>query len=233
VRRLNGPALVAAEYAGEGRLQTRMAAGRLATGPGAQDILIAAAAEAAPRRVLDVGCGTGDLTERPQRELGADVVAVDRSERMVEPTRHGIVARVADAQELPLPEGSVDVVVAARVLVHATDVHRALDEAARVLRPGGRLVAATSSDEHLQELYELLEVARVPFALSSENGEEPPRARFTRVERRDAFGWIEFPSRDEAQRYVDAGIVLSGRRLPLLEGPVRVRRAPTIFVATK
>jgi SAM-dependent methyltransferase len=230
--RLDDPEVVRAEYGSERGLETRMAAQRFGTGPNARDIVVAAAAEAAPRRVLDVGCGTGDLTERLRRELGADVVAVDQSERMVELTRgRGIDARVADVQELPFPDGSFDAVVAAWVLFHVPEVPRALDELARVLRPGGRLVAATNSNEHLQELYDLLELGRMPFAFSSENGEELLRARFSRVERRDAFGWIEFPSRSEAQQYVDDGIVFSGRQLPPFDGPLRVRREPTVFVA--
>jgi hypothetical protein len=58
--------------------------------------------------------------------------------------------------------------------------------------------------------------------------------RFASVERRDAYGWINFPDRDAAQSFVDAGATLfMGGRLPPREGPVRVRRAPTILVAEK
>jgi hypothetical protein len=54
------------------------------------------------------------------------------------------------------------------------------------------------------------------------------------VERRDAYGWIAFPDRNAAQSYVDASAqVLGGGRLPEFEGPLRVRRAPVVFVADK
>jgi SAM-dependent methyltransferase len=232
--RLNDPAVVAAEYSSEHRLETRMAAHRFATGPNARDVVVAAAGEVTPRRVLEVGCGTGDLTERLQRELGADVVAVDQSERMVQLTRaRGIEAIVGDVRELPFASRSFDVVVAAWMLFHVPDVPRALDELVRVLRPRGRVVAATNSNEHLHELYELLQVARMPFAFSSENGHELLDSRFARVERRDAFGWFAFPGRAEAQQYVDGGIALSSRQLPPFDGPLRIRRTPTIFVADK
>ncbi len=57
---------------------------------------------------------------------------------------------------------------------------------------------------------------------------------FAHVERRDAYGWINFPSRDEAQAYVDATVTLGmPGQLPAQAGPIRVRRAPTIFVAEK
>jgi hypothetical protein len=49
----------------------------------------------------------------------------------------------------------------------------------------------------------------------------------------DAYGWIEFPSRIEAQAYVDASVGLfPGCPLPGVDGPLRVRRAPTALVAT-
>jgi len=54
------------------------------------------------------------------------------------------------------------------------------------------------------------------------------------VERRDAHGWVAFPDRAAAQSYVDASPqVLAGGRLPEFEGPLRVRRAPVVFVADK
>ena len=63
--------------------------------------------EVAPERVLDVGCGMGELAERVQKELGAEVVAVDISPRMVELTRaRGIDARLADVQSFRSPTAS-------------------------------------------------------------------------------------------------------------------------------
>src|SRR5919204_4728862 len=112
--------------------------------------------EAEPRRVLDVGCGTGELAERVARELGADVVAIDISQRMVELTRaRGIEARVADVQALPFGDGEFDCVAACWVLYHASDVDAAIAECARVLQPGGRLVAATVGD-NIPEVWELI-----------------------------------------------------------------------------
>ena len=56
-------------------------------------------AEVAPRRVLEVGCGTGEFAKRVANELGAEVVAVEISARMVGLTAaRGIDARVADVR---------------------------------------------------------------------------------------------------------------------------------------
>jgi ubiquinone/menaquinone biosynthesis C-methylase UbiE len=93
-----------------------------------------------PRRVLDLGAGTGKLT-RALVAAGHDVVAVEPLPPMLaELRRHlpDVDARKGAAEELPLPDADVDVVVVAQAF-HWFDQDRALSEIARVLRPGGRL----------------------------------------------------------------------------------------------
>jgi ubiquinone/menaquinone biosynthesis C-methylase UbiE len=232
--RLDDPALVRDEYASDAGLAGRIAGYRFAEGPDAREVTFGAVAECRPRRVLEVGCGQGWLSERLQRELDCEVVAVDQSERMVELTRaRGVSAHVADAQDLPFADAEFDCAVAAWMLYHVTDVGRALVELARVLRHGGRLVAVTNSREHLRELTELLGVERAEYSFSAENGEEQLRRHFSAVTRREAYGWIAFPSRADAQQHVDHTILWGGRQLPPFEGPLRVRRAPVVFVAEK
>ncbi len=231
---LNDPEAVRREYSTDTRLAARAAAHRFGSGPDAVELLFDAIAESAPRRVLEVGCGQGALAERMQRELGAEVTALDQSEHMVELTRaRGVEALVGDVQALPFADGMFDSVVAAWMLYHVPDVERALAEIRRVLKPGGRLVAVTNAREHLRELYEPLGLERVvPFR--SDEAEGLLRGRFASVERRDAFGWTNFPDRAAAQVYVDASQSSFGlRQLPPFDGPLRVRRAPTIFVAAK
>ena len=84
---MNDPEIVRAEYADESRFAVRAAAWSSSTGPNPRELAFSAVAEIAPRRVLEVGSGRGELTERIASELEADVVAVDQSERMVELTR--------------------------------------------------------------------------------------------------------------------------------------------------
>jgi SAM-dependent methyltransferase len=168
-------------------------------------------------------------------ELGCEVVALDQSQRMVELTRaRGVEALAGDVQELPFADGEFDCAVAAWMLYHVPDVDRALGELARVLVPEGRLVAVTNGDAHLEELRALVGVPREPSTFSAENGEELLRRHFARVERRDAFGSIVFPGRAEAQEYVAASATLfAGGALPSFEGPLRVTRAPAVFVADR
>jgi ubiquinone/menaquinone biosynthesis C-methylase UbiE len=107
------------------------------------------------RQVLDVGCGTGALaaaavTRWPEVELdGADasagMIAVAERERAALPAgaRDRVRLRRADAERLPWPDGSFELVVSAFVLQLVPSRFRALREARRVLRPGGRLAYVT------------------------------------------------------------------------------------------
>lgn len=231
--RHNDPKVVAKEYATELGLVGRRAAYRWSEGPDPRELTFRAVAEAAPRRVLEVGPGPGELSERMKAELGADVVAVDISERMVELTlARGVEAIVGDVQELPFPDGSFDCAVAAWMLYHVPDVDRGIAELARVLRPGGRLVAVANGADHWSGPSELVVDDREDACFTAENGEQLLRRSFSRVERHDATGWIVFPDREEAQSFVEATMSLRGE-LPPFDGPLRVRRSPFVFVAEK
>ncbi len=234
--RLDDPAVVAAEYADEERLRARAAAftGHLA-GADARVPLVAAVAAVSPRSVLEVGCGWGELAEWIERETGADVLAIDLSPRMVELARErGVDARRGDVQRLELADGSFDVAVAAWMLYHAPDLDRALGELARVLRPGGRLVAATNSAFHLQELRELVGSGPSPSTFTRENGAALLRRHFASVRRIDLDGELTLADRDEVEAYVRASISMSPfvDNLPaVVDEPLRVRRATSVFVA--
>jgi SAM-dependent methyltransferase len=90
--------------------------------------------------VLDLGAGTGKLTVRLV-ERGLDVIAVDPIQEMLEVLSSSLPdtpALLGTAEEIPLPDDSVDSVLVAQAW-HWFDVDRAVREISRVLRPGGRL----------------------------------------------------------------------------------------------
>jgi SAM-dependent methyltransferase len=234
--RLNDPEVVRAEYAEESRLEERIAAWQGLTGPNPRELALEAVAESRPGQVLEVGCGQGWASEWIKEELGAEVVAVDQSERMVELTRRrGVDAHVGDVQELPFEDGSFDAALAAWVLYHVPDLDRGLAELARVLRPGGRLVAVTNAPESLHELWTLLGADRTPFLIAgfhSDNGAEILRRHFQHVEERQAAGTVTFADPEAVQRYVDSLVTVSGT-VPPFEGELVCSRRSTIFVAEK
>lgn len=236
--RLDDPALVTAEYADESRLRRRAS---LFTGAGTSEDTrvpaVAAVVAAKPRRILEVGCGWGELAEWLARETGAEVVATDLSPRMVELARErGLDARIADACALPFPDRAFDVAVAAWMLYHVPDLDGAVAELARILHDDGTLVAITNSAFHLQELRELVGSGPSPSTFTRENGEEILSRRFASVRRVDIDGTFSFTSVDAIEEYVRASISMSPfvDNLPAaVKLPLSVRRGSSVFVAKK
>jgi SAM-dependent methyltransferase len=105
-------------------------------------------AGATPGRVLELGAGTGILTATLV-ELGMEVIAVEPDPEMLGQLRSRlprVTAHQASAEAIPLPNGEVDAIFVGQAL-HWFDLAQALPEMARVLRPGGRLVALWNADD--------------------------------------------------------------------------------------
>ena len=96
---------------------------------------------AAPQRALDVGAGTGALTEELIRRLGENSVAAAEPSADYAATLRtrspGLDVREAPAEELPWEDGSFDTALAQLVVVFLNDAPGAVRELARVTRPGG------------------------------------------------------------------------------------------------
>jgi SAM-dependent methyltransferase len=184
--------------------------------------------------VLEVGCGEGELAERLSGVV-PELVAVDQSSRMVELTRaRGVDALVADVQELPFADASFDAVLAAWMLYHVPDVDRGLSEIARVLRPGGLLVATTNGCDHLSELLALGGIERWDLPFGAENAAEILGRHFATVERHDAHGTVTFSEIEVVRSYFGSSERLAHavELLPeALDAPLIARRLPVVFVA--
>ncbi|MEU2262000.1 class I SAM-dependent methyltransferase [Streptomyces sp. NPDC019645] len=98
------------------------------------------------RSLLDIGCGTGLVTERLSRP-GLRLLGADSSPGMVRAAA-GRIPRVvlADARRLPLPDASLDAVSSVWLLHLVRDARAVVAEAARVLRPGGVFVTTVDTD---------------------------------------------------------------------------------------
>jgi ubiquinone/menaquinone biosynthesis C-methylase UbiE len=91
-------------------------------------------------RVLEAGCGTGRILSRIA-PLARDAVGADLSRGMLGGSaRRGLRVVQADLTALPFPDAAFDVVYSFKVLAHVQEIAGALNELARVTRPGGVLV---------------------------------------------------------------------------------------------
>ena len=100
-----------------------------------------------PLDVADLGCGEGYLTVETAR-WARQVTAVDRSTGVLARAKAladrkrltNITWKKGELEKLPIEDGTMDVALLSQALHHAAEPSRALEEAARVLKPGGRLL---------------------------------------------------------------------------------------------
>ena len=131
----------------------------------------------APRRILDVGCGTGYLLGRlaaraPQAEALAGIDAAPAMIRVAgdAATDDRLRFVVGTAARLPWPAATFDLVVSTTSFDHWADQRAGLAECARVLAPGGCLVLA-----------DLFSVLLLPTQLAGRRGKARTKRRATRL----------------------------------------------------
>jgi ubiquinone/menaquinone biosynthesis C-methylase UbiE len=151
-------------------------------------------------RILEVGCGRGDLWAANVDRIpaGWQITLTDFSQGMLDDARKQIGAaaenfdmRVADIQELPFENATFDGVIANFMLYHVPDRTKGIGELRRVLKPQGSLHAATLGKQHMWEYQELLRqfapqvsmgAQHVDQTFGLENGAEQLSASFGDVQ---------------------------------------------------
>lgn len=115
-------------------------------------------------RILELGCGTGNLWAENLDRIpkGLEIVLSDFSEGMLEQAKQNLKHssffqfKVIDAQSIPFENKSFDFVIANHMLYHMPERSKALSEIRRVLRPEGYFYASTIGCNHLKEIDDLL-----------------------------------------------------------------------------
>jgi len=147
--------------------------------------------------ILELGCGPGYLWKENISRIPAGwrITLSDLSSGMLDATWRNLVGtgrafqfKEIDAQSIPFEDETFDAVIANFMLYHVSDRPKALSEIKRVLKPGGRLIAATVGDNHMREaLHWTRQVDResalpfsIPFTL--ENGFDQLAPVFSGVE---------------------------------------------------
>ena len=151
----------------------------------------------ADAKILELGCGPAYMWKECSNRIpvGWDITLSDLSSGMLDSAWRNLVVtgrnykfKEIDAQSIPFEDETFDAVIANFMLYHVPDRPKALLEIKRVLKPGGKLIAATAGINHMKEMMEYLQQVHVsktwesyanPFTL--ESGLEQLRLVFSNV----------------------------------------------------
>ena len=149
-------------------------------------------------RVLELGCGPGHMWKECADRIpaGWSITLSDLSDGMVDAAWRNLVVtgrtfkyEQIDAQSIPYPDETFDIVIANHMLYHVPDRPKALAEIRRVLRTGGHIIATTVGDGHLAEITKWLKRVSPATDFSSfanpftlDNGLEQLKSFFSQVE---------------------------------------------------
>ena len=115
-----------------------------------------------PMVIADLGAGEGTLSQL-MAQRARKVIAIDNSEKMVEfgselARKHNIANleyRLGDIEDVPIRAGTVDLAILSQALHHASHPERALGEAWRILKPGGRVAILDLNRHQFEEAREM------------------------------------------------------------------------------
>lgn len=127
------------------------------------------------KEVLEVGCGTGLILQRVSA-FASSARGIDLSAGMLaKAAARGLHVAQASATELPIATASVDVAYSFKVLAHIPDIHAAMREMARVVRPGGFVIAEFYNARSLRRL---VKAVKPPTAVSENTNDEHVYTRY-------------------------------------------------------
>lgn len=173
---------VQAQYGTSQKLQARIDTHRRYTvGPELEPAVGAALSLEGHEDVLDVGCGPGAFLGRlAVSGHHGRLMGLDFSAGMVAQAQAqfpGVHFQQGDAQHVPFPDGSFDLVTARHMLYHVADPAQAVREIHRVLKPGGRFLAVTNAEGYMHEWWDAFHAA-----LGQRHERHPDSQRFTETD---------------------------------------------------
>jgi ubiquinone/menaquinone biosynthesis C-methylase UbiE len=127
------------------------------------------------KSVLEVGCGTGLILHRVRR-FARTASGIDLSGGMLaKAAARGLPVMQASATELPIASASVDVAYSFKVLAHIPDIAGAMREMARVVKPGGWVLAEFYNARSIRRLVKAM---KPPTAVSNNTHDEHVFTRY-------------------------------------------------------
>jgi ubiquinone/menaquinone biosynthesis C-methylase UbiE len=133
-------------------------------------------------RVLDLGCGTGNISQQIKNKIGAGLIGIDASPDMLKVAAGKyleVVLGDIDKHNLPFRDGSFDAVVGAYIIHQVKNLNFVLSECYRVLR-NGALVLLTSSHKQIEDQHPIIKEFFPSYVAID-------RRRFPDVDRIDAL----------------------------------------------
>jgi ubiquinone/menaquinone biosynthesis C-methylase UbiE len=165
--------------------------------------------------ILELGAGPGGIWKDQLERVPAGwrVLLTDLMDGMVAEAKTSLghdarfSFRQMHAEQIDLPDASLDAVIANHMLYHVEDRPRAFREIQRVLKPGGKLIAGTNSERHLVHMQKLIgefvsghSNSGMPFSL--ESGAEQITPFFASVVHEDLVNTLRITEADAVVQYV-------------------------------
>lgn len=207
-------------------------------------------------RVLELGCGTGDMWKGKEDTIRkcSELVLTDFSAGMIEATQTNIgdydtvSYQVIDIQDIPFEANYFDVVIANMMLYHVPHLTKGLDEVRRVLKPNGRFYCATYGEHGIMEyLSDLLSPLGVEDHTSKnftlQNGHDLLKQKFDSVQMLRYIDFLEVTDIDDIVDYiyslsnmttlssVDRGTVKDILMKHMVDGVLKVPKEYGMFIA--
>lgn len=172
-------------------------------------------------RVLELGCGTGQLWTENFRNVPAtcSIILSDFSKKMLRKTRENVKPlnlpikfEIVNAEKIPYPNQIFDVVIGCHMLYHIPNIQKALIEINRILKPGGRFISTTISRYHIQELKDFLsefdlypkEMRNLFSEFRNETGREILKSFFAEIKLYEYINHVNITSVEPLMRYIES-----------------------------
>ncbi len=172
-------------------------------------------------RILELGSGTGQLWLENFRNIPSNcsIVLSDFSKNMLNTAKKNLANlklpikfKIIDAENIPFPNRSFDVILACHMLYHIPNIKKALKEISRVIKPNGKFISTTVSKNHIKELKDFLLQFNLDIEMKNEffsefrneTGKEILKPFFNEIELFEYINPVNISSVEPLMKYIES-----------------------------